>query len=438
MPVPADSGKVVAIAKDSSGAETRKEVRAGASATIACRPREPCRRDVSQSYSAARPVLSQPADPAVRIVFDSQIFCRQRFGGISRYFASLASALALLPGARVRIVAPLHINDFAAHLPPELVVGRRVQALGKATIPLALLSAALGELIQYGFSPGIVHETYYYPQPRTPRSARRVTTIHDLGYHRYPEQFRANHTIPRWMVRALRRADHVICVSEHPRRDFLELFDFPPDRVSVTHLGYGSLLGLPLEPDPVAARARFSVGGRPYILYVGSRASYKNFGALLRAFASSSPLRDSFAVVAFGGGEFTSAERTQLEKLGLVGRVRQVSGSDDLLGSCYRHAAVLAYPSLYEGFGIPPLEAMSLDCPVVCSNTTSIPEVVGDAAVTFDPLDEMAIRTALESVLGSESLRTRLIERGRRRKQLFSWARCARETLEIYRKTAAA
>ena len=101
--------------------------------------------------------------------------------------------------------------------------------------------------------------------------------------------------------------------------------------------------------------------------------------------------------------------------------------------TCYREASLFVFPSMYEGFGIPPLEAMSMDCPVACSNASSIPEVVGEAAAYFDAADVGSIRTAAERVLQSESYRSELVARGRRRREMFSWRRCAEETLAIYR-----
>jgi glycosyltransferase involved in cell wall biosynthesis len=109
-----------------------------------------------------------------------------------------------------------------------------------------------------------------------------------------------------------------------------------------------------------------------------------------------------------------------------------MSGTDDVLVGLYGSAGAFVYPSLYEGFGIPLLEAMSLGCPVVCSNTSSLPEVVGDAAELFDPYDESAMRDAIERVVSNPEYATSLIEKGRRRASLFSWEKCARETFNIY------
>jgi len=259
-----------------------------------------------------------------------------------------------------------------------------------------------------------------------------------MSYEKHPEYFERTNAIPRWKAKAVARADHVICISEHTRRDLLDSCVISEDRVSVTHLGYDDLAALVPKESPDAFRHRVLGSDQPYLLYVGSRAGCKNFGGLIHAYSASPWLKDNFGVLCFGGGEFSTMEHSLLRQEGVMERVHHVSGSDTLLASCYSHAALFVYPSLYEGFGIPPLEAMSLDCPVACSNTSSIPEVVGDAAVTFNPAEPDAIRAAVETALGSPSVRLALIERGRRRKDMFSWRRCARETLEAYKKVLSA
>ena len=371
--------------------------------------------------------------PTTRVIYDSQIFCAQQFGGISRYFASVARELAALPGVRPLILAPFYVNDYVARLPRQLVWGRRIKP-GRARVAAGALSAALGEVVRFARAPDIVHETYYYPQPRAPRRAPVIVSVYDMTYERFPENFRHNDPIPGWKRKSVARADHVICISEHTRRDLLELCDVAPEKVSVTYLGFDSLASLLIDEPAAQVRQRFCGSDRPYLLYVGSRTGCKNFPALIQAFAASTPLRSDFTLLCFGGGAFTPAEQDLIARAGLTERVRWAAGPDAALASCYRHAAAFVYPSLYEGFGIPPLEAMSLDCPVVCSNASSIPEVVGDAAVTFDPADIAGMAAALERVLGSEALRGELIVRGRQRRELFSWARCAAETLGIYRK----
>lgn len=370
----------------------------------------------------------------MRVTFDAQIFCSQEFGGISRYFASLAREMSTMQDVDLRIVAPLYFNAYLGSLPAGLVWGRKVGRPSKLDLPVRATSLLAADFLQRFPRPDIVHKTYYYPLPRTPRGVRGVVTVYDMIHEKYPQSYSSRDPIARWKERTVAEADHVICISEQTRRDLLSMYEVPEDKVSVTYLGNDSLESLLTGESAFEFRTRILGADVPYLLYVGSRDGYKNFGGLLRAFAMSPWLQEHFHLLCFGGGALSNAECRLIAQSGLTERVRQIGGSDAVLASCYRHAALFVYPSLYEGFGIPPLEAMSLDCPVACSNTSSIPEVVGDAAAYFDPADSEAIRAALEAALGSTALCASLVERGRLRRELFSWRRCAQETVDIYRK----
>jgi glycosyltransferase involved in cell wall biosynthesis len=255
-----------------------------------------------------------------------------------------------------------------------------------------------------------------------------------MMHEKYPKYFAGTPLITRWKAASVAAADHVICISENTRRDLLATFDIPAERVSVTHLGFNALGSLLAGESPVDFKVRVLGTDAPYLLYVGSRVNYKNFLGLLDAYAASARLRANYFFLCFGGGKFTDAERAAISKTGVEGRVRHLTGPDAALAACYAHASLFVCPSFYEGFGIPVLEAMSLDCPVACSNSSSLPEVVGDAARLFDPRDRDSIRIALESVLESPSEAIALAKRGRIRVQLFSWRSCAENTISIYRR----
>jgi len=255
-----------------------------------------------------------------------------------------------------------------------------------------------------------------------------VLTVYDMTHERLKDYFSANdNTISRKKA-AVARASHVICISENTRRDLIELFGVAPEKTSVVYLGYEVLNG-GVDSD-IAGLAE----QQPYLLYVGDRSSYKNCQSLLRAYASSSWLRKNFRVICFGGGAFRADELELMQELGIKPeQITQTGGGDEALAAYYKHAAVFVYPSLYEGFGIPPLEAMALGCPVVCSNTSSIPEVVGDAGEYFEALGIESLRTALEKVLQSNETRNELVQKGYSQCKEYSWDRCASETLAIYR-----
>jgi glycosyltransferase involved in cell wall biosynthesis len=366
-------------------------------------------------------------------LFDSQIFCLQRFGGISRYFTSLATELLVMPGVQPLVVAPFHTNDYLTKVPRQLVVGRRVH-WGSATKVLTQLASFVPTaLCAKRFRPDILHRTYYHACPAALVGCRNVVTLHDMIHEKHPQDFRAGRLLSRMKERVVTTADHVICVSENTRRDLFDSYDIPPERVSVTHLGYENLSALASKKSPSSFRGSIFGADIPYVLYVGKRNEYKNFLGLVRAFAASKWLRDNFKLVCFGGGPWTDSDSSATHEAKISASVYHLDGSDALLADCYRNATLFIYPSLYEGFGIPVLEAMSLDCPVACSNTSSLPEVAGDAAVSFDPHDPDAIRQSLESALGSPALLQELVKRGRRQSSKFSWRKCAQETAEVYR-----
>jgi glycosyltransferase involved in cell wall biosynthesis len=362
----------------------------------------------------------------MKIAYDYQIFGWQQYGGISRYFYELANNIALNKMAEVALISPLYINSYLQLACEELhVMGRRVPAIHRTGRICRAVNQILARPLMHGFSPDIVHETYYSTSRRAPKRSKVVLTVFDMIHERYPESFAAWDTTSKEKAAAVRRADHIVCISENTRRDLIEILDVEPERISVVHLGFAltnGSAGIAAEP------------ARPYLLYVGSRGGYKNFETLLRAFASVAALRTTYDLLAFGGGAFNAKERALMLELGVSnGSVRQVAGDDARLADLYRNAAVFVYPSFYEGFGIPPLEAMSFDCPVACSNSSSIPEVVGDAAILFDPHSVESIAKALLGLSGDSAMRSTLVVRGRERIKVFSWKNCADQTMDIYR-----
>lgn len=363
----------------------------------------------------------------MRIAYDYQVFNDQRYGGISRYFFEVASRLARTPGLQVGIVAPLHVNAYLAEARPPLeLLGCRAPDWPRTGRLFRQLNHWLSGPALRRFGPDIVHETYYARQRTSAAGPRVVLTVLDMIHERFPESFSPRDITFGAKARAVERADRIICISENTKRDLLEIMSPDPAKVSVVHLGF-SLTHRPA----VAAAAGTS---RPYLLYVGARGGYKNFSALLEAYAANAGLHGNYDLVAFGGGGFTATEHALIARLGLrATQVMQRSGGDDALADHYQRAALFIYPSLYEGFGIPPLEAMSFDCPVVTHNASSIPEVVGDAAELTDCSDPGKLCTAVERVLTDGSRRSELIALGRQRLKHFSWERCATETLAVYR-----
>jgi glycosyltransferase involved in cell wall biosynthesis len=361
----------------------------------------------------------------IKVVFDDQIFCWQRFGGISRYYYELAKRVATHEGFSATVVAPLHVNDYLAE-GGVAVRGMHMRKIQNSGRIISALNGPFTAALIRSEHPDVLHETYYYRRRSlAPQGCPTVVTVFDMTHEKFPERFLARDRTSGIKRAAVKRANKVICISANTQRDLIDIFGIPPEKTAVIHLGF-TLTARAASTDSV-------IRNPPFLLFVGPRGGYKNFDALLDAYASSAVLREGIHLLAFGGGSFSAAETGKIRDLGLQGLVRQISGDDALLSELYRQAAALAYPSLYEGFGIPLLEAMSFDCPVICSNTSSLPEVAGDAALLFDPADTDSMRAALETVVGSDELRTSLVERGRERIKNFSWDKTAMETMRVYR-----
>jgi glycosyltransferase involved in cell wall biosynthesis len=364
----------------------------------------------------------------VKALFDPQIFSLQSVGGISRYFFELARAMNRSNPETARIFAPWHANQYLADCEDELFAGGRHSAVQGAAFGAAgwymLTTANLYRLKRHlgGNDYDVLHHTYYWPVTLRGYRGSTVTTVHDM----IDEVFGRGGLRSRLKRRAVATADHVICVSHNTRRDLIKYFGTPEEKTSVVYLGRPAA--------PRGQRQSRVVGTRPFALFVGHRGGYKNFLSLVHALGASVCLKRDIDLVCFGGGEFTTQETAAVKAAGLEGRVSQRNGDDRDLCGLYGDATLMVYPSLYEGFGLPPLEAMAYGTPVACSNVSSIPEIVGDAAELFDPEDTDSIRSAIERVVYSRDRSRELVERGNARVGRFSWEQCASETFEVYRR----
>ena len=365
----------------------------------------------------------------MKIAFDSQILTLQKYGGISRYICNLAAQLADIKGLDVRIFAPFYVNAYLERLPKGILSGIRVPLIPKMARAIHHSSLWLARGAIARFAPLIVHETYYTDSPVVSKGARTVVTVYDMIHEHFPSMFAQNDPISKLKRESVLRADHVICISENTRRDLLDSVSvLSPEKISVVYLGFDKFGSLDEK-----VKENSTLNGSPFLLFVGLRKHYKNFNRLLEAYASSNWLRQNFRIVCAGGGKLQSSELEMMHQLGVSRRqVEQINADDSILAELYRNAAAFIYPSRYEGFGIPPLEAMFLRCPVICSNSSSIPEVVGDAGEYFDLDCRDSLRAAIERVLQSKERRKFLIQKGIERCEVFSWERCASETLAIY------
>lgn len=274
------------------------------------------------------------------------------------------------------------------------------------------------------------------------RHMRSVVTIHDMGYLHFPQAHTKAHRLyltysTIWSAKV---ASNVIAISEATRQDLIKYAKIPADKIKVVHHGVSPRFTPNSDPQQIkAVRERYQLGNAPYLVYVGTVQPRKNITRLIEAFATviadlPSDLAQLQLVIAGKRGWLTEGIEQQAQTLNIADRVRFTGYvADDDLPSLISGAEGFVLPSLYEGFGMPVIEAMACGTPVVCSNSSALPEVAGDAAILVDPTSSEAIAQGITQLVHNPQLRADLRERGLQRAAQFSWQRCARETLAILR-----
>jgi glycosyltransferase involved in cell wall biosynthesis len=360
-----------------------------------------------------------------------------RRAGVSNYVEALLTHLGLIDQQnRYTVYTTRGIDGRALSLPPNFAVrpSRLPTINPRVRIPWEQLLAPL--LLRLGHADvfhGVLNVApLFCPSPS-------VITIHDLAFLSFPQTFRRlNRAYLTWATRvSARRATRILAVSEATKQEIVRLLGIPPERIVVT---YDACEERFAPPDPAALEAFRRRAGLPerFILFVSTLEPRKNVPTLLDAYARIAGSTDAPLIIGGGKGWLYDAIFAKAEALGLGDRVRFVGfiASEDL-PLWYAAATVFTLPSLYEGFGMPLLEAMACGTPVVTTTSSSLPEVVGDAGITVPPTDADALGAALLQVLSDAELRADMRERGLRQAQRFSWRTTAEHTLKAYQDAAA-
>jgi glycosyltransferase involved in cell wall biosynthesis len=357
--------------------------------------------------------------------------------GTEHYSASLLRALAELPEARERTVV-LYVNLGNAREAEERLQFGMPEAWRVRAIPFPRLWTHVrlsAEMVAH--RPGVLFVPSHVVPLLHPR--RTVVTIHDLGYFVYPQ---AHTRLSRFYLRmstwfSVRSAKRVIAISEATKRDLVKYYGMPERKIRVVYHGCDPEFK-PVRDEKALedVAARYGVD-RPYCLHVGTLQPRKNLGLLIEAWRMLRERIERPPALLLAGkrGWLYDSLFEQVSKAGLGELVRfadYVERED--LPALYSGALALTFPSLYEGFGLPPLEAMSCGTPVICSNATSLPEVVGDAGILLDPTDGGAWAEAVQRLAENADERERLSQLGLAQAEQFTWERCARETWDVLSK----
>lgn len=361
----------------------------------------------------------------MKIQFDHQTFSLQEYGGISRYFAVLQDYLRNKEGmgvdAGVLVSRNHYLPDSTFPLPAKwgraLVSRSRTYSFNKRYTKFLL------EKNRFDVFHPTYYDAYFLPYLKRPF----VLTVHDMTHELFPEFFPQNDPFITYKREVIEKADHIIAISTATKKDLQDIYGVHEGKISVIHHGLYKINGSD-EAEPVLP-ARF-------ILFVGARNGYKNFSRFITACAPLLREDRDLRVICAGGGRFNLAERELLHRNRLTAAVVQMQVNDSRLKNLYEKATLFVYPSLYEGFGLPLLEAFHNNCPVAVSNTSCFPEVGGDAVVYFDPYVPEDILRAIKALTADKELREKLSLKGQNRLRYFALEDCMRKTMDVYKNLA--
>jgi len=368
----------------------------------------------------------------MKILYDHQIFSIQKYGGISRYFVEIINHLP--EDVRAEIGVRLSNNEYIKNLESSSLKTKngienflmKTDFKGKVRLVYFLNQKfSIEQLKQQNFD--VFHPTYYDDYFLDYLGKKPfVLTIHDMISEIYPETTNSN-IISLQKANLAEKAAHIIAVSEKTKQDVIDMLGIHEEKISVVY--HAS----PFKINSVRENFDFQ---HDYILFVGERSNYKNFSFFSQAIKPLLKHRRNLNVLCTGRS-FNREEKEMISHFGLEERFKSVSVREVQLFNLYRNAKAFIFPSYYEGFGIPILEAFDAGCPVILSNSSCFPEIAGDGALYFDPKSADELVSAIEKILDDHDLRSSLIEKGRKRLENFSWSKAATQTTDIYNKVLA-
>ncbi len=362
----------------------------------------------------------------MKVFFDYHAFSLQKYGGISRYFVELNREFCQSK-IESKIIAPIHKNYYLKNskfnFKTNIYLNRYPRFTNKLISNYNFFLTNL--MIKY-YNPNIIHQTYYANKSLfiNKKKTKNVLTVYDLIHEIFYNDFGFEKKY-RPKQYSLDNSDHVICISNKTKLDLMNIYKIPEEKITVVHLGYTKLKNLKKE----------DIINEPYLLFVGSRKRYKNFNNFIRGYSLSTSLKKDFKLVCFGGEKFDAKEFKILKEFGAdINQIIHISGDDQVLSNLYENAQAFIFPSLYEGFGLPIIEAMSYHCPVLLSSIDVFKEIAENSACYFEPNSPESIKDAIEKLVYSESKKNDLKNKGFELIKKFTWESCSKKTLKIYNK----
>jgi glycosyltransferase involved in cell wall biosynthesis len=368
----------------------------------------------------------------VKVLYDHQCFAQQQFGGVSRYHYQLIKELNKLQNVKAKLLLK-YSNNFYINEDKSFDVKKffpNNKFYFKRTILDYINRVSTIPALKQG-DYDIFHPTYFNPYFLNHINNKPlVLTVYDSIHEKYPEIINIIDKTLEHKKLLLSKANLIIAISESTKNDLIQLYNISPEKIEVTYLAASINKSLALSNPKIDLLEK-------YILFVGNRDFYKNFNNFILAVEPLLKEHKDLFLICAGGGIFTTEEKKVFHAKQLENKIIHKGADDVTLATLYSNALAFIFPTLYEGFGIPALEAMNCDCPVVMSNTSSLPEVGGEAAIYFDPAKIDDMREKIESVIFNKDLRNDLILKAKTQRQKFSFEKTARQTLEIYNRLLA-
>ena len=361
----------------------------------------------------------------MKIAYNSSIFFTQKYGGISRYFCSIINEF-INDKKIIKVFSPIYENNYLLDLSNKYKKGFYIPRYPVPDLLKNIIDhISFTQIENSNFD--IIHDTYYSENIFNYKNKKKVITVYDLIHEKFPQLY--NNKDLEKKKKVIQGSDAIICISQNTKDDLIKYYNVDEKKINVIYLGCNHV------SINLSSKNLFNYDiPRNFIFFVGSRLKYKNFELLIKSYCMSKKLKNDFNIVCFGGGKFTKNEREFFNEFNIQEKLFHFEGNDDLLSFLYSQAKLFVFPSQYEGFGIPLLEAMSIGCPVLASNTNIFKEICKDGVHYFSNNNVNDLFEKLEQLLYSKIDLLSKNKLALSISRTFNWKKCAVETYNVYNK----
>ena len=357
----------------------------------------------------------------MQVLLNNSLFFHQKYGGVSRYSSCIIEEL-LKKKINIEVIAPIYKNNYLKNIKNLNIKGIYLPRYPNLKI-LRNIDLKLINKYKKKFRGNIVHDLYY-PEKLNNHNKKKILTVHDTIHEKFSDLYDDDHI--KFRNKIIKDIDIFICVSNNTKENLKEYYKVADDKIFVVSHGYNHLKNIDIKNLHI-----HNISNKPFILYVGGRFKYKNFKLLIDAYSKNKKIQNEFNIVCYGGEKISKDERNNFKEFGIERNIIKIDGNDNILKQLYLNAKLLVSTSMYEGFGMNILEAISLECPVLANDIKVFKEIYKDSInyYEFNNLDNLLFQ--LEQILinqkyiiNKKSLNNVLLEN--------NWENSVNKTIEVY------